>query len=52
MTKLGLRTAKIWSLSSYQARVQTQQQCNQTEFIVSLRKEILRDVLEKNITCG
>jgi len=28
--KLGLRTARIRSLSSYQATVQTQQQCNET----------------------
>jgi len=44
--KPELRTARIWSLPSYQAAVSTQQQCNQTEFILCLGKEILRVVLE------
>jgi len=46
------RTVRTQSLLSYQATASTQQQCNQTEFIFSLRKEILREVLEENITCG
>jgi len=50
--KPDLRTARARSLPSYQATVSTQQQCNQTEFIFSLGKEILREVLEENITCG
>jgi len=50
--KPDLRTVRIRSPPSYQATVSTQQQCNQTEFIFSLGKEILREVLEENITCG
>jgi len=50
--KPDLRTARARSLPSYQATTSTQQQCNQTEFIFSLGKEILRGVLEENITCG
>ena len=50
--KPDLRTVRIRSLPSYQATVSTQKQRNQTEFIFSLGKEILREVLEKNITCG
>jgi len=40
--KPDLRTARTRSLPSYQATTSTQQQCNQTEFIFSLGKEILR----------
>ncbi|SVB07744.1 uncharacterized protein METZ01_LOCUS160598, partial [marine metagenome] len=50
--KPDLRTVRIRSLPSYQATVSTQQQCNQTEFILCLGKEILRGVLEENIACG
>ena len=51
-TKPNLLGSKEPKLTILQTTVPTQQQCNQTEFIFSLEKEILREVLEENITCG